>query len=227
MNDKQFDGRHVLITGGGGALGQVLARCAATRGARVTLVDRVIEPTLAQRFDCLTVDLADASALAAAVGALPPVDCLFAVAGGFAMGESVLDTDGDWRAMFAANVDTLRGALRAVVPGMLERQSGAVVTVGALSAREGKAQMSAYTAAKAVVMNLTESLAAETARRGVRVNAVLPSIIDTPANRAAMPEADFGAWVAPEALADVMLFLASDAARGIHGVLLPVTAAQA
>lgn len=220
-------GKLALVTGGNGALGRAVAQRAQAAGARVVLLDRGFDTSLQAAYDCRACDLTAPGAVAAALGGIT-VDALFNIAGGFDMGLPVTAADdAQWEAMFAMNVATLRGALKAVVPGMLQRGQGAVVNVGALSAREGKAQMSAYTAAKAVVMNLTESLAAESARRGVRVNAVLPSIIDTPANRSAMPDADFGAWVAPDALADAMVFLASDAARGIHGALLPVTAAQA
>jgi NAD(P)-dependent dehydrogenase (short-subunit alcohol dehydrogenase family) len=120
-------------------------------------------------------------------------------------------------------VDTLRNSLQAVVPGMVERGRGSIVNVGAMAALKGQAKMSAYVASKSVVLRLTESLSAEVRDRGVNVNAVLPSIIDTPANRAAMPDADFSRWVSPDDLANVICFLASDAARAVHGALVPVT----
>lgn len=217
----------IVITGGGGALGSNVARRAAELGARVVLLDRQFTEALRAQHDCHVVDLGDAAALAGVIETLGPIDALFAIAGGFDMGASVTATDdSQWQAMFAMNVTSLRNTLKAIVPGMQARGSGRVVTVGALSALQGKAAMGAYTAAKAVVMNLTESLAAELATTPIRVNAVLPGMIDTPANRAAMPAADYAQWTNPLAIADVMCFLASDAGRGIHGALIPVSAAQ-
>lgn len=219
-------GDTVLVTGGSGALGSAVVHSALVQGARVVVLDRATSapPAGVHR---LSVDLADAAAVHDAVAAVGPVDALCALAGGFAMGEPVdAADDGQWQAMFSANVATLRAALKAVVPGMRARRAGRIVTVGAASARQGQAAMSAYTAAKAVVMNLTESLAAELADTGVRVNAVLPTIIDTPANRAAMPGADPAQWVAPADIAQVICFLASAQARAIHGALIPLAGRQ-
>ena len=126
-------------------------------------------------------------------------------------------TMADFDMMFA-----MQNAVRAAVPGMIERGRGAIVNVGALGALKGQAQMSAYCAAKSVVMRLTESLSAELKHHGVNVNAVLPSMIDTPRNRADMPDADPSLWVSPQDLGNVICFLGSDAARAIHGALLPV-----
>lgn len=150
------------------------------------------------------------------------------IAGGFTMGAAVHEAyDAQWDAMMQGNVVTLRSALKAVVPGMLARGCGRVITVGAFSALQGKASMSAYMASKAVVMNLTEALAAEIAHTAIRVNAILPSIIDTPANRASMPDADFSQWVRPQDMAEVICFLASDASQAIHGALIPLNGAPA
>ncbi len=124
--------------------------------------------------------------------------------------------------MFAMNVETTRNMCAAVVPKMLAAGSGSIVNVGANSAREGQGNMGAYCIAKSAVMRLTESLSKELRHQGVNVNAVLPSIIDTPTNRADMPDADFAKWVAPVDLAEVICFLGSDAARAVHGALLPV-----
>jgi NAD(P)-dependent dehydrogenase (short-subunit alcohol dehydrogenase family) len=132
--------------------------------------------------------------------------------------------DADWEQMFAINVHTLQNAVRAVVPGMIATGRGSIVNVGALGAVKGLPRMSAYTAAKSVVMRLTESLSAELKDKGINVNAVLPSLIDTPRNRADMPGADYARWLKPEDLANVMCFLASDAARAVHGALVPVSA---
>ena len=128
----------------------------------------------------------------------------------------------EWDRLFAMNVTTMRHVNAALIPKMLQQKSGKIVNVGALSAREGQGHMSAYCAAKSTVMRLTESLSKELRADGINVNAVLPSIIDTPTNRNDMPDANFSQWVAPSALAEVMLFLCSDAAQPIHGALLPV-----
>jgi NAD(P)-dependent dehydrogenase (short-subunit alcohol dehydrogenase family) len=124
--------------------------------------------------------------------------------------------------MFKINVATMRNATMAAVPLLLARGSGAIVNIGALGALTGEGGMSAYCCAKSSVMKLTESLSDELRHQGVNVNAVLPSIIDTPPNREGMPDADFSEWVAPEQLANVICFLASPAASAVHGALVPV-----
>jgi NAD(P)-dependent dehydrogenase (short-subunit alcohol dehydrogenase family) len=116
----------------------------------------------------------------------------------------------------------MRNAIRAAVPVLLEQQAGSIVNVGAFGAREGQGLMGAYCASKSVVMRLTETLAEELKTRGVNVNAVLPTVIDTPANRAAMPDSDPADWVSPDDLASVICFLLSPAAKAVHGALLPV-----
>ncbi|NOX52001.1 MAG: SDR family oxidoreductase, partial [Gammaproteobacteria bacterium] len=136
---------------------------------------------------------------------------------------TVHETDDSlWDAMFSINVTTLRTVLRAAVPVLLEQSRGSIVNIGALGALQGAANMAAYTAAKSTVMRITEALSEEVRGQGVNVNAVLPSLIDTPRNRADMPDSDFGQWVSPSDLANVVCFLASDAAKAVHGVLLPV-----
>jgi NAD(P)-dependent dehydrogenase (short-subunit alcohol dehydrogenase family) len=171
----------------------------------------------------LALDLAEPGSLARALAHVGRIDALFNVAGGFAMGETVYDAHGaEWDAMFRINVTTLRHSLQAVIPRMIGQRRGAVVNVGALSALKGAANMSAYAASKSAVLRLTESLSAEVRKQGINVNAVLPSVLDTPANRAAMPDADPSKWVAPADLASVICFLGSDAARAIHGALIPV-----
>ncbi|MDO9293526.1 MAG: SDR family oxidoreductase, partial [Hydrogenophaga sp.] len=146
-------------------------------------------------------------------------------AGGFRMGEAVHDTTAQTLDfLLDLNVRALMPIAASVVPRMVAGGGGQIVTVGAMGALKGGAQMGAYAASKSALMRLTESMSAELKVQGINVNCVMPSIIDTPENRAAMPDADPSQWVAPEALADVMLFLASDAARAIHGACIPVTA---
>jgi NAD(P)-dependent dehydrogenase (short-subunit alcohol dehydrogenase family) len=125
--------------------------------------------------------------------------------------------------MFDLNARTALHMARATVPHMLQTGSGKIVNVGAFAAQKGAAQMGAYAASKAAVIRLTESMAAELREQGINVNCVLPTIIDTPENRAAMPDVDPSRWVAPSSLASVIVFLASEGARAIHGAALPVT----
>jgi NAD(P)-dependent dehydrogenase (short-subunit alcohol dehydrogenase family) len=127
-----------------------------------------------------------------------------------------------WDRLFALNVKTALNASKAALPYLLESGAGRIVNVGAMAALKSGAGMGAYAASKAGVHRLTESMAEELKDRGVTVNAVLPSIIDTPANRAQMPEADFDRWVAPADLAAVILFLASREAKAVTGALMPV-----
>lgn len=219
-------GRTVLVTGANGALGRVVAAKASLLGASLILVGRHFDADVATALPTarrLELDLADPGALEGALADEGRIDALFNIAGGFAMGESSYAPRGtEWDAMFRVNVDTLRHSLRAVVPVMLAQGRGSVVNVGALSALKGQASMGAYIASKCAVLRLTETLSAEVKDRGINVNAVLPSIIDTTANRAAMPGADPARWVSPEDLASVICFLGSDAARAIHGALIPV-----
>lgn len=222
-----LQGRRVVVTGAAGALGrEVLARVTELGGVAVALDVAFAAESSGDGLERRTVDLRDAAATRRCFADIGAIDALFNIAGGFAMGAAVYETaEDDWRAMFDINVATMRNAVAAVVPGMLERGHGSIVNVGAAGAREGQANMGAYCAAKSVVMRLTESLSKELRRKGINVNAVLPGIIDTPRNRADMPRADFSAWVQARDLANVICFLGSDAARAVHGALLPVTGA--
>ncbi len=217
-----LEGKTVVVTGGAGALGAVAARLAKNAGARVALVDVVeFESDSGSTHQA---DLTSADNVQRCLAEIGGFDALFNIAGGFDMGPTVYETDdAAWDAMFDINVKTLRNMLQATVPIMLSRGRGSIVNVGAFGALRGAGNMGAYTAAKSVVMRLTEALSDEVRHQGINVNAVLPSLIDTPRNRADMPDADFSTWVSPEDLAEVMCFLASDAARAVHGALVPVT----
>ena len=134
------------------------------------------------------------------------------------MGPAVHETtDEFWNGLMNLNAGSVLNVVRAVVPDMLAAGYGKIVNIGAMGGVTGKGNMAAYSASKSVVIRLTESLGAELRDKGINVNCVLPSIIDTAPNRADMPDADFSKWVTPAALADVMVFLASDKARAIHG----------
>ena len=150
------------------------------------------------------------------------LDALINIAGGFAF-EAVAEGDPrTWQHMYALNVLTALNASRAAIPHLAASASARIVNIGAIGALQAGAGMGAYAASKAGVHRLTEALAAEWKGK-ITVNAVLPSIIDTAANRASMPKADFTKWVTPQELAEVILFLASDAASAVTGALLPVS----
>ncbi len=223
-----------IVTGAAGNLGRAVAAAFAARGANVVLFDRRRDRLAAAYGDenaqraFVAVDLLDEVDVEAAVQAAADrygrIDALCNVAGGFRMGTPVHATPAaDWDFLMNVNVRTMVNVVHAVVPRMLAAGGGRIVNVGAFAAQKGVAGMGAYVAAKSAVIRLTETMAAELRERNVNVNCVLPTIIDTPENRAAMPDADPARWVAPEDLANVIAFLASDAARAIHGAAVPVT----
>jgi NAD(P)-dependent dehydrogenase (short-subunit alcohol dehydrogenase family) len=173
------------------------------------------------------VDLVDAAAVEALVAQVVArhgrIDHLFNVAGTFAAAESVEATSDElWAKLWDANFRATLNACRAAAPVMKRQGAGTIVNVGSRASLHGDAGVIAYSVSKTAVVRLTESLAAEGKGQGVRVNCVLPHTLDTPANRAAMPNADASKWVELDALVDVLLFLASPAARAIHGAALPV-----
>ncbi|MEY4426825.1 MAG: hypothetical protein RL535_1123 [Pseudomonadota bacterium] len=233
-HDMNTTHRTVIVTGAAGNLGRAVANAFAAQGANLVLLDlkrealeAVYGDENAQRMFVAT-NLLDQNqvnqAAAAALQRFGRIDVLCNLAGGFRMGEAVHDsTDGNWDFLFNINSRTLLHTARAIVPHMLAAGGGKIINVGAFAAQRGQAHMGMYAAAKSVVQRLTESMAAELRTKHINVNCVLPSIIDTPDNRAAMPDTDPANWVAPDALADVVVFLASDAARAIHGAALPVT----
>ena len=219
----ELTGKRVIVTGAAGVLGQAVAARSVALGAGVVMLD-IVEDFSSPLGETRCVDLADAAAAERCVAGIGDFDAVCNIAGGFDMGPGVHEIDdAHWDAMFDINVTTLRNMLRATLPRLVERGRGSVVNVGALGALSGQAAMGAYTAAKSVVMRLTEAAAQEVRRKGVNVNAVLPSLIDTPRNRADMPNADHANWVSPDNLANVICFLASDAAVEVHGALIPVS----
>ncbi|MDN3919710.1 SDR family NAD(P)-dependent oxidoreductase [Roseateles violae] len=208
-----LEGRRIAVTGGFGALGRALAQVLDAAGARVALLDRAALPAgLPARFVALGgVDLSEAAharaALDQAASRLGGLDGLANVAGGF-LWETV-ESGGieSWDRMQAINLRTALLASQAALPHLLAAGGGRIVNVGSGGAQQAGLGMGAYAAAKAGVARLTEAMAEEFKDRGLNVNAVLPGMLDTPANRAEMPQADFTRWVAPEALAQVMAFL--------------------
>jgi NAD(P)-dependent dehydrogenase (short-subunit alcohol dehydrogenase family) len=220
-------GKTMVITGAGGALGRVVARAGAERGARVALIDIGAPPEDiegALRYGGVNLDDFAATQkvmddVRAKNGGL---DALINIAGGFRW-QTLADGDLDvWDKMYAINVKTAATACKAALPHLVASGAGRIVNVGAAAALKAGAGMGAYAASKAGVLRLTESLAEELKDKGVTVNAVLPSIIDTPANRADQPNADYAKWVTPAELAAVILFLASPEASAVTGALVPV-----
>lgn len=222
----EFSDTNVVVTGANGNLGKAVRAAFAGLGATVIGLDRHAAGDQGDEH-AIAIDLLDAAGVNAAVADVIArhghVDVLCNIAGAFDMGTPVHETsDAQWSAMYDANVRTLLNACRAVTPHMLRAGGGRIVNVGAASAARGIGTMGPYCAAKDAVQRITESMAAELRDAGIHVNAVLPSIIDTPQNRAAMPDADFSRWVEPAALADVIVFLASRASRALHGASVPV-----
>lgn len=222
-----LSGKTIIITGAAGALGRSAISAVRAQGGQPILLDRAFPDDfpadLSGDAPQYEIDLTDGDAVQAVVSRLGDFEGVFNIAGGFAMGTEVADpSDADWAKMMALNVETLRHMIKAATPIFVARGAGAMVNVGAAAAQGGVAGMGAYIASKSVVMRLTETLAQEVGPKGVNVNAVLPTIIDTPANRDAMPTADPADWVSPDRLAATMCFLASDLAKDIHGALLPV-----
>jgi NAD(P)-dependent dehydrogenase (short-subunit alcohol dehydrogenase family) len=219
-------GKIIVVTGAAGALGSVLAARLAARGARVVGLDMAqfrSEENLELAIGGVDLGAPDAIAQAFATikSRFESLDGLANIAGGFVW-ETIADGSVDtWDRMYRTNVRSCLLASQASIP-LLRARGGAIVNVSAFASQRAEKGMGAYTASKSAVSRLTESLAAELKDAGVRVNAVLPSIIDTHANRASMPDADYSRWVAPEALADVVAFLLSDDARDVTGALLPV-----
>lgn len=224
----------VVITGAFGALGRAVAQAFESRGARLALFDVAPQPPTVVRATLGLapllfggVDLTDLEAtrrvMVATATRFGGIDVLVNIAGGFRW-ERLEDGDPEtWDQLYAMNLRTAVVCCKAALPAMLERGAGRIINIGAGAAARATAGMGAYAASKAGVQRLTESLADELKDRGITVNAILPSIIDTPRNRADMPDADFSRWVAPEAIAEVIAFLASDAARAVTGAAIPVS----
>jgi NAD(P)-dependent dehydrogenase (short-subunit alcohol dehydrogenase family) len=224
--------RIVLVTGAFGALGTAVARKFRAQGARLVLFNHAAVPTAATKdyppphVLIGGVDLSDPAATAAAVkGALGnggALDVLVNVAGGFRWQTLEKGDVATWELMFAMNLKTAVVVSRAVLPHLKARGAGRIINIGAGAAARGRAGMGPYAASKAGVERFSESLADELKDHNITVNTILPGTLDTPANRADMPDADTTRWVQPDAVADVIAFLASDAARAVTGAAIRV-----
>ena len=224
----------VVVTGGTGALGRGVLRAFLDAGEPVTaawLVASERDEVAAQfatelatgRLTLVEADVAESSGAAEVARIAGPAATLVNGVGGFEGGLPLHETELEaWDRMYRINVRTAVAMSRAVLPGMLERGHGAIINVGAQAGAAPPAGLAAYAASKAAVMNLTRSLHAEASARGIRVNAVIPTTIDTPANRKAMPEADPSAWTPPSRIAEVIVWLAGDQGATVRGGLIPV-----
>ncbi len=231
-----FSEKVILVTGAAGNLGQAVSFAFYAAGGSLVLVGRRREKLVelfaeqipeGERGLYVTADLTAESSVAAMVETVVArygrIDILVNIAGGFMMGTAVHETPVQtWDFMLNLNARTTFLMSRAVIPHMLTAEQGKIVNVAARAGLAGKAKMAPYVVSKSAVIRLTESMAAELKDHNINVNCILPGTIDTPQNRADMPKADYEKWVSPAALADVILFLASDAARAVHGAAVPV-----
>ena len=233
---SNFTERVVIVTGGSGSLGGAVVTALAEAGASVVVPDRKPDrvtqlfPALAEAGQHLLAGSTDvtkpegmATLVEQVMNRYGRLDALINTIGGYRAGkvphETALET---WDAMMTLNAKTTLITCQAVIPAMLAGGYGRIVNTAARAALSGRADAVAYSASKAAVIRLTESFAAAYKNQGITVNAILPNIIDTPKNRQAMPKADYSQWVTPQALAQVILFLASEAAGIVNGVSLPV-----
>lgn len=227
---------HVVITGAAGALGRAVVQRFMSDGARLALIGHS-ERQLADAFPGLdnsrhlliAADVTSDAGMHAAAGqilqAFQHVDTVVHVAGGFEMGASVHTLDrASWDRMMNLNAWSFVAVAQAFVPSMVERKAGSVIAVTAKIAGHGVAAMSAYIASKSALQRLVEAMAAELSPHGIRVNSIAPSVLDTPANRRAMPDANPAEWVSTDVAAQTVAFLASPAAQALHGQHLALDA---
>lgn len=222
------EGKVVLIAGGSGALGRTVTPAFARSGARVITADRNPPPEQVAAGNAMKADVTDEAAIRRLVDDVIKtagrLDVLVNLVGGFAMGRLV-DTDVSlWQRMLTMNVTSAFLLSKAVLPHMVERGTGRILHVAAWAAVEPFPGAAAYLVAKSSLLALIRVLALELKGSGVTVNGVLPTTIDTPANRASMPHTDPSTWTKPESIADTLLFLASDQAGQINGAMIPIGA---
>lgn len=233
MSRYDYTGQTIVITGAAGALGSTAAELFFRAGADIALVDisfqKLTHPRWkhAKNVGLFETDLTDVNSVNNSVAQIierfGKIDCLANVAGGFKMGPAVHETPvSDWDFMINLNAKSVFLMCRAVVPNMLEKKKGRIVNVAARAAIEGKAKMAPYCVSKAAVVTLTQSLAAELKMNNINVNCILPGTVDTPQNRNDMPDANFSNWVPSTDLANELLHLCSEQAKGVTGAAVPV-----
>lgn len=221
-----IDGKVVLITGSSGGLGQTVVPSFMSAGARVVAVDRDPPPAQRAGVNVMTADVTDEAHvrrlvddIARTVGS---IDVLINLVGGFALGRVVYTDASLWQRMLTMNLTSAFLLSKAVLPHMLEQQAGRILHVAARAALEPFPGAAAYIVSKSGLVAMIHALSLELAGSGVTVNGVLPTTIDTPANRQCMPDADPSKWARPESIAQTLLFLASEEASQINGALVPV-----
>ena|SRR5262245_26618759 len=231
-----FTDRIVAISGAAGNLGVACARAFHTAGAKLVLIDHSAErlpkiyPDLSPSPNYLFTPPTDVTnpdsvrtTIEAALKQFGRIDVVVNTAGGYRAGTPLHETSlNDWEFMINLNARSVFVMCQSVIPQMLRQNYGRIINIASRAALAGEANHSAYSASKTAVVRLTETMAAELKDHGINVNCVMPGLIDTPQNRAAMPKADFSRWVPPEAIADVILFLSSEGARAINGAAIPV-----
>lgn len=232
----EFSDKVVVITGAAGNLGSAVVRAFEAQGASLVLLDRSADrlqeifPEIARLNKHLLFDGVDMTSKESVDDAISKVithhghiDVLVNTVGGYRAGTPVHETPVEtMEFLMDLNARTTFLSCQAAVPHMLKAGSGKIINIGARQGMKGLAKSGVYAMSKSAVLRLTESLSAELKREGINVNAVLPGTIDTPANRKAMPDADLSRWVTPQAISEVILFLASDSASAVHGALIPV-----
>jgi NAD(P)-dependent dehydrogenase (short-subunit alcohol dehydrogenase family) len=215
----------ILITGAGGGLGSAVVEAFLATGATVYGADLVWkhQPHTNARFHPIEANLLQASECERVAKAASPVDALLHLVGGFAGGQPVAETsDETWQRMLDMNLRSAYSMFRAVLPQMVKARRGRIVAIGSHVVLEPVANLAAYNASKAALVSLVETVALECKDSGITANVILPSVIDTAANRAAMPSADYSKWVTPESIAGMLVWLASDAARDVTGAVIKI-----
>jgi NAD(P)-dependent dehydrogenase (short-subunit alcohol dehydrogenase family) len=215
----------MLITGANGGLGRAVVEAFLGTGATVYGADLAWkqQPHSNPRFHPIEANLLDAAECERVAKQAAPVDALLHLVGGFSGGQPVADTpDETWEKMLGLNLRSAYSIFRAVLPGMMKAGKGRIVAVGSRAAVEPMANFAAYSVSKAALVTLVKTVALEVKDSGITANVVLPSVIDTPANRAAMPSADASKWVTAESIAGLLVWLASDAARDVNGAAIPI-----
>jgi len=234
MQEKTLDGRVVLITGATGGLGTSVTAAFLDAGARVAAVDRAARQEATEYLAPIAADLSTfsgaQSATEAVVARWGRIDALVHLVGGFAGGQSIAEMGSDsddatFDRMMNVNLRTAFYMFRAVLPGMREQQraaAGRILAIGSRSAAEPSPKSGLYAASKAALVSLVRTVAAENADRGITANVILPGTMDTLANRAAMPKANFSQWVPPAQVASLLVHLAGDGASAINGAAIPI-----
>lgn len=233
---SDFKDQVIVVTGAAGNLGNAVAKSFLTQNGTVCGLDyrsarmddfKNFSTESGNFFPFDEVDVTDKADMLALVERIHDqvgtIDILVHTVGGFSMGESVHElSDQMWQRMMDLNVHSFLSTTSAIIPDMIEKNRGKVISIGSKSSLKGGAVSGAYAAAKAALLRLTESMSEELEKHNIQVNCVLPGTIDTPENRQAMPNLDFSKWVSPEQLAEVILFLSSPASDAITGAAVPV-----